>query len=81
MNQKSTQAPVIMVCMIRHGERCDKSIDDNERERALSNPHDPPLSELGISQAHVCGQKQREYLQKGGYTNIIIETSPFLRCL
>ena len=42
--------------MIRHGERCDKSKDKYEKLRALANPIDPPLTELGISQAHILGQ-------------------------
>ena len=56
MEQKYTEDPVSLLCMIRHGERCDKSDDEQEKERALANSIDPPLTEVGISQARICGQ-------------------------
>ena len=70
-----------MLYMVRHGERCDNSADAEERLRAKANPMDPPLTQLGISQAAILGQSQRDYLQKHNYKKIVIESSPFLRCL
>ena len=67
--------------MIRHGQRCDLSDKPEEKQRAQSNPVDSPLTQLGISQAHICGQHQKAYLKEHGYSHIIIESSPFLRCL
>ena len=42
---------------------------------------DPPLTKLGLSQAHVCGQHLRKYLERAGYDLVLIEASPFLRCM
>ena len=68
------------MCFIRHGERCDNSDDIDELNR-VDNEYDPPLTKLGISQAHVCGQYLRKYLERGGYDRMVIEASPFLRCM
>ena len=66
--------------MIRHGERTDSSNLAEERAR-VENPHDCPLTNLGVSQAHVTGQYLKEYLSRGGYSDIVLESSPLLRTL
>ena len=47
----------------------------------MTNNHDPPLTKLGVAQAHVCGKRLRNTLENKAYDRIVIETSPFLRCL
>jgi len=66
--------------MLRHGERADRSIIEEERAR-ISNPLDCPLTNLGVSQAHVTGQWLKEYFRRGFYKKVVIETSPLLTSL
>lgn len=66
--------------MIRHGERTDCSNLPEERAR-VENKHDCPLTYLGVSQAHVTGQYLKQYLAKGNYERIVLESSPLLRTL
>lgn len=65
---------------IRHGERCDNSKLIEEQNR-VTTECDPPLTKLGLSQAHMCGKYLRKHLERGNYDHIIIESSPFLRCM
>ena len=44
MQQTKERQTVSMLCMIRHGERCDNSTDAEEKLRAQDNPMDPPLT-------------------------------------
>ena len=69
-----------LLCFIRHGERTDKTEDLDERERIV-NKWDPPLTKIGVSMAHLCGRSLRLKLEKLGYEKVIIEVSPFLRCM
>ena len=52
--------------MIRHGERCDLSQLEEERAR-IEHKDDSPLTNLGVSQAHMTGKFLKDYLTKGGY--------------
>ena len=70
----------VLLLFCRHGERCDNSEIPQERAR-IENVADPPLSNLGVSQAHVTGEYLRTYLAENGIENIIIESSPLLRTL
>ena len=45
------------------------------------NKFDPPLTKLGVSMAHLCGQRLKSNISKRDYKRIIIEVSPFLRCM
>ena len=63
-----------VLLFIRHGERCDNSNDQAEYDR-MTNYEDPPLTNLGVSQAHVCGKALVDQLK--GYDSIVIESSPF----
>ena len=36
---------------------------------------------MGVQQAHKCGQYLREYMKSNDYTCVILESSPFLRCM
>ena len=65
---------------IRHGERCDNSKLEEERAR-IEVKSDPPLTRLGVAQAHMTGKYLKTYLKSGKYDQIIIETSPFLRTM
>ena len=65
---------------IRHGERCDNSELEEERAR-IKIKSDPPLTKLGVAQAHMTGIFLKDYLKEGNYDKIVIETSPFLRTL
>ena len=51
-----------MLLMVRHGERCDNSELEEERLR-VTNREDPPLTKLGVAQAHVAGKHLKEYLR------------------
>ena len=66
--------------MIRHGERTDCSNLPEERAR-IENIYDCPLTYLGVSQAHITGQYLKQYLARGNYQRIILESSPLLRTL
>ena len=52
-----------------------------EEQSRVSVEHDAPLSNLGVSQAHVTGKWLKEYLRGGQYQRVVIESSPFLRTL
>ena len=78
MNQK-TQIAERSLFFIRHAERCDKSYCTYEKAR-VANKEDPPITKIGISQAQLCGKRLTEQLCD--VTNsIVIETSPYLRCI
>ena len=78
MNQK-TQITERSLLFIRHAERCDKSNCEYEKARII-NKQDPPITQIGISQAQLCGRRLAEQLCD--VTNsIVIETSSFLRCI
>ena len=47
----------------------------------IENPNDCPLTHLGVSQAHVTGKYLKEFLEKGNYDNIVMESSPLVRTL
>ena len=47
--------------MIRHGERTDCSNLEEEMSR-IENQYDCPLTNLGVSQAHITGQFLKKYL-------------------
>lgn len=66
--------------MIRHGERAD-NVRHEELDIEVENMLDPPLTPLGIKQAQDTGRFLKEYFEKHDYTDIIIESSPFLRTL
>ena len=42
---------------------------------------DPPLTPRGIDQAICTGKFFKQYFEENGYTDIVIESSPFLRSL
>ena len=65
---------------VRHGERCDLVDDEKERAR-IAVKSDPPLTKLGVAQAHVCGKFLKQYLTANNYDKIVIESSPFLRAM
>lgn len=66
--------------MVRHGERAD-NVRYEELGVEVEHMLDPPLTPLGFRQAEDTGRYLKEYFEKNGYTDIIIESSPFLRTL
>ena len=42
---------------------------------------DPPLTHLGVSQAHICGKRLDKFLEDEEYDRVKIECSPFIRCM
>ena len=69
--------------LIRHGERADK-IDSQRRAELgieVDDMNDPPLTPLGIEQAKDQALYLKEYLEANEYTEVVIETSPFLRTM
>lgn len=66
--------------MIRHGERAD-NVRFEELGVEVENMLDPPLTPLGWRQAADTGHFLKEYFENNGYTEVIIETSPFLRTM
>ena len=69
-----------MCCVIRHGERAD-NVDFQKLGIEIEQMSDPPLTPLGIEQAKECGVFFKKHLEEQGYTKIIIQSSPYLRCL
>ena len=47
----------------------------------IEEMQDPPLTPLGLQQAHETGIYLKTFLESNGYTKIIIQSSPYLRCL
>ena len=69
--------------MIRHGERAD-NINAEERKRLgieVEDLNDAPLTPLGFQQAQDQATFLKTFLQQRGYSNIVIEASPFLRTM
>ena len=66
--------------MVRHGERAD-NVDNEKMGIYIEQMSDPPLTPLGINQAKECGAFFKKYLEDNGYTKIIVQSSPYLRCL
>ncbi|KAA8498704.1 Uncharacterized protein FVE85_6289 [Porphyridium purpureum] len=64
------------VLVIRHGERID--FVDPDWKRTAKNPHDPPLTELGLQQADETGQFLLTDLKPRAHVRAIY-TSPFTR--
>jgi broad specificity phosphatase PhoE len=64
--------------VIRHGERADKIPGLKYR-----NHVDPPLTQMGLLQAEFTGRYFKDLFEKSkfDFDKVIIETSPFLRCL
>jgi len=73
------------IFMLRHGERAD-ILEKKNKVKTYRNLCDPPLTPLGMIQAEESGRKLVEHLTQllsetsSEYT-IIVECSPFLRCL
>ena len=66
--------------MIRHGERADK-VDHQKLGIKVEEQLDPPLTPQGIRQAEETGHFLNSFLAKNKYTDVVIESSPFLRTL
>lgn len=71
-----------MVFAVRHGERADNSPYEEELARINPlTPWDPTLTKHGEMQAQETGKFLAEFLLKEKFEIVVIETSPFLRCL
>ncbi|CAD8081190.1 unnamed protein product [Paramecium primaurelia] len=68
-----------MLFLIRHGERADDSTNAEKQRIILS--FDPHLSINGESQAKKTGKYIRNILKLQSIENIILVTSPYLRCV
>ena len=66
--------------MIRHGERAD-NVPYEAMGIEMEEIQDPPLTPRGIDQAICTGKFFKQYFEENGYTDIVIESSPFLRSL
>ena len=75
---ESSQSNHHFVAVIRHGERMDMV-----ENMPFKNKCDPPLSPLGVEQAAVTGRFLKKYFSDNGFhfDKIIVETSPFIRCM
>ena len=64
---------------MRHAERADKVKGAPKIERWA----DPPLSDRGFAQASFSGQYFKDLFDKNGmeFDEIIMECSPFMRCI
>ena len=64
--------------MIRHGER-----GDSVPGFRYKNKVDPPLTPLGVQQAHDTGIFLKKFITEKGFKfdKIIVCSSPFLRCM
>ena len=69
-----------MFAVIRHGERADHVAPKYHPEN-YDNDHDPPLTAVGLQQAATTGDYLQSELSKKGFDEIIIECSPFVRCI
>jgi len=71
-----------MIAVIRHGERADNSplLSDQQSIKLF---FDPPLTDLGLIQSEVCGEKISKMLLQANplLENIVFVSSPYLRCL
>lgn len=71
--------------IIRHGQVNDLVEEHNKPKKIPSDPdeYDPPLTALGIKQAQQTGQFLQEYFKNHNFRfhKVIIECSPFLRCM
>ena len=47
----------------------------------IEREYDPPLTPLGVQQAIETAQFMQKYLEENEYTEVIIESSPFLRSM
>ena len=66
--------------MIRHGERAD-NVDYVKMGIEIEESQDPPLTPDGLHEAALTGEYLKNYLKSQNFTNIIIESSPYLRSL
>ena len=66
--------------MIRHGERAD-NVPYEAMGIEMEEIQDPPLTPRGIDQAICTDKFFKQYFEENGYTDIVIESSPFLRSL
>lgn len=66
--------------LIRHAERADRSEIPTPTFRVK---HDPPLTALGMEQATEAGRYLKDFFEKNNmsFDKVIIEVSPFMRCL
>ena len=65
------------VLYIRHGERDDSTVVGGQHAKSL----DPNLTDEGVKQAIKTGKYLKEYLKKHNIERVIVESSPFLRCM
>ncbi|TPX69343.1 hypothetical protein SpCBS45565_g02587 [Spizellomyces sp. 'palustris'] len=69
-----------VVYVVRHGERIDQI--DPSWVNTAPEPHDPPLTKLGVAQAQRTGEYIAEDRQRNGYnTALTVLSSPFYRTL
>ena len=68
---------VCFSALVRHGERTD------HKGQPTPNKIDPSLTEYGFEQGAITGKFLKKYFDGEGLTfdEIIIETSPFIRCM
>ena len=88
MVESSDQAKVTFIAFIRHGERCDLAMGSKMIIPYENNIRfDPPLTAVGLEQAAICGRYFRDRLREveelHGITfdEVVVESSPFVRCL
>ncbi|CDW81206.1 UNKNOWN [Stylonychia lemnae] len=77
LEQKSEYQKCV-VALVRHGQRADYAIDESI---VYDISHDPPLTREGMWQAKLTGEALKKQFLEGGFEKVIIESSPFLRCI
>lgn len=77
---KSKKPQICLAALIRHGERADCA-PRHRTSKAYIIENDPPLTDKGIIQAFETGTSLKKFLTDDGYTDIVLECSPFIRCM
>ena len=76
--QNTNQSGSTSVFFIRHSERADQVENCNQ---AIEIPQDPPITANGFELARATGEYLKDWINKFGYTEIKIVSSPFIRTL
>ena len=65
--------------MVRHSERADNA--GQEEKSLIENEMDPHMTKRGGEMAQVTGKHLKEWLAEEKFELVVIESSPWLRCL
>ena len=77
MEQSTTQSQVSFL-VLRHGERADH-VASRHHPKNFDNDADPPLTDVGLKQASATGEFLCQNVKD--YDEVVVESSPFVRCL